>query len=163
MTNNIINQVSFLRTSREFPEELHQLAVQCNKSYVDIANCVNARIISLFTTNKPSINGENWFLGTNQRQQGLRQVYLVTSTAPINIGFKISSISQFTPKCYGSFTDNTNWYGLIFGSKVAIAGQVSFFIASTGSTTTDQIQFQVGVGAPAVNSGIIVLEWLSNI
>ena len=54
MSSNLINQVAYLRTSREFPEELHQLTVEINKTYVDIANAVNARVIGLFPTNRPA-------------------------------------------------------------------------------------------------------------
>lgn len=156
----------YLRTSREYPEELHQLTVEINKSYLDIANVVNARTIGLYPTNRPAITGNSFFL-TTSRQQSLRQVYIVPAGimtgSAINLGFKISSISQFTPKCYGTFTDATNWYGLIFASNVAIAGQVSFYLAVNGaSTVTDQIVFEVGAAAPAVTYGNIILEWISN-
>src|SRR5258708_30403752 len=162
--NNIFNQVAFLRTTREFPEELHQLTVEVNKTYVDIANSVNNRTISIFPTTRPVLNGENWFLNSSIRQQGLRQVYTFTTTSAINIGFKFSSIAQFSPKCYGTFTDGTNWYGLIYASNVAIAGQISFYIALNGvSTTSDQIVFLTGAGAPTLTSGTIVLEWISKV
>jgi hypothetical protein len=161
---NIANQVAFLRTTREFPEELHQLTVEVNKTYVDIANAVNNRTISIFPTGRSVLDGESWFLNSSLRQQGLRQVYTFTGTTAINIGFKFSSIAQFSPKCYGTFTDGTNWYGLIYGSNVAVAGQISFFIAFNGSSTlTDQIVFAVGAGAPAITKGTIILEWLSKV
>lgn len=166
MSTNI-NRSPFLRTSREIPEELHQLTVEVNKAYVEIAAYVNDRIIGLFPTIKPAITGEAWFL-TNARQQSQRQVYIVPSGiisgSTINLGFKISSISQFSPKCYGTFTDGTNWYGLIFASNIPIAGQVSFFLNVNGaSTTTDQIVFEVGAGAPAISSGTVLVEWLANV
>ena len=168
MSSNIFNQVAFLRTTRDFPEEIHQLTVEVNKAYLDTANAVNNRIISIFPTNRPVVTGENWFLNSSIRQQGLRQVYRVpdgiVSGSTIEIGFKISSISQFTPKCYGSFTDGTNWYGLIYASNVPIAGQVSFFIfLNTVSTVSDQIMFEVGAGAPAITDGTIILEWISKV
>ncbi len=167
MTFNVINKSPFIRTSRSFPPEINQLCVQLNKTYIEIANAVNNRTISLFTENIATINGENWFLN-NQRNGALRQVYTLPSTivngSTIDIGFKITDIFQFTKNCYGSFTDGTNWYGLIYGSNVAIAGQVSFFIfQNVASTTTDQIKFLVGAGAPAIDSGTIVLEWISNV
>ena len=166
--NNIFNQVSFLRTTREFPEELHQLTVEVNKTYVDIANAVNNRTISIFPTTRPVLNGENWFLNSSIRNQGLRQVYTFTTGivtgSTINLGFKISSIAQFSPKCYGTFTDGTQWYGAIFGSSTAIAGQVSFFLfVNPSSTTSDQIKFEVGAGSPSITYGTINIEWLSKI
>lgn len=161
MSTNVVNQVPYLRTSREFPEEINQLCVEVNKAYVDTANAVNNRTISIFPTSRPAINGESWFVLNNQRQQGLRQVYTFTSTADIPIGFKISNVNRFT-RLYGTYTDSTNWYGLIGSTSVAIAGQIGFFVfLDAGSSTTDLIRFTVGGGSPALSSGTIVLEWLS--
>jgi hypothetical protein len=163
MSSNVINQVAFLRTSREFPEELHQLTVEINKTYLDIANAVNSRVIGIFTINRPAQTGESWFF-TTRRQQSFRQVYTFTTTANINIGFKLSSIAQISPRSYGSFTDAAgNWYGIIYASNVAIGGQLSFFLLATADPKTDQIEFEVGGGAPTITSGFIVLEWLSQV
>lgn len=156
MTANVVNQVPYLRTSRNFPQEAQPLSVEVNKSYVDIANAVNNRTISIFSTSRPALNGESWFLIANEKQQGFRQVYTFTSTAPIPHGINLLNISQFT-KPTGSFTDGTNWYGLFFASNVAIAGQITFYIGPTNIT------FLTGAGAPALISGTIVLEWLSQV
>lgn len=153
MSANITNQVAYLRTSREFPEDLRQLSIECNKSYIDIANAVNSRIISVFPTNKPAVTGENWFI-TSQRQQSFRRIYTFTTTASIDHGIDISSIDRFT-STYGNFTNGTFWFGLIAATNIAIAGQISFYITST------QIVFVVGAGAPALTKGNIVLQWLS--
>jgi len=151
--NNIVNQMPFLRTSRNFPEELQQLTVEINKSYVDIANAVNSRTIGLFSENRPAITGESWFI-TNQRQQTLRQIYNFTTTTAIPHGINLTVISQMT-RMYGNFTDGTNWYGLIAGSNTAIAGQISFYLTGTNIT------FLSGAGAPTLTKGNIVLEWLA--
>lgn len=153
--NNIINQVPYLRTSREFPyEDAKQLSVEVNKSYIDIANAVNNRTISIFPTSRPALTGESWFLTSNQRQQTFRQVYTFTTTASINHGITVLDPNQFT-RCFGSYTNGTNSFGLFFASSVAIAGQITFYITST------QIVFLVGAGAPALIAGKITLEWLS--
>ncbi len=154
MSSNFINQVAYLRTSREFPEELHQLTVEVNKTYVDIANAVNVRTIGLFPVNRPAQTGESYYLSNNRRQQAFRQVYTFTSTASISHGIQVVFPGQFT-KCSGSYTDGTNTYGLFFASSVPIAGQITFFLSST------QIIFEIGAGAPALVSGIIILEWIS--
>ncbi len=162
MSSNIANQVAFLRTSREFPEDIKKLTLQVSKAYIDTSNAVNTRTIGIYPTNRSAINGESWFLTANQRQQGLRQVYMFTSTADIDIGFKISSISQFT-KLSGVYTDGTSWYGLIPATSVAIPGQITFYVTVNGaSTVSDIIRFVVGAGAPALTSGTIVLEWISD-
>lgn len=150
----VINNVPYLRTSRLFPEDPELLSVEIDKSYIDIANCVNQRTIGLFPTGKPAINGESWFLTSNQRQQALRQVYTFTASGNIPHGLNTTSLTGFT-KCTGEFTDGTNWYGVIFGSSVAIAGQISFYITPTNIVVLS------GAGAPSITSGIIILEWLS--
>lgn len=155
MSTNITNPVGFLRTTRSFPEDLHQLCLEVNRAYLDTANAVNTRTIGLYPTGKPSQTGESYFITTNQRQQTLRQVYSFTSTASINHGIQFDKPSQFT-SCFGSYTDGTNSYGLIFATSVAIAGQIGFYMTPT------QIVFTVGAGAPALTQGTIVLTWLVN-
>lgn len=155
MSTNVSNPVAFLRTSREFPEEIHQLTVEVNKAYVDIANTVNARTIGVYTVNRPSVTGDSFFLDGVPRQQCLRQVYSFTSTSSINHGISNVSPGQFI-NCYGSYTDGTNSFGLIFGtSGGTIPNQISFYV------TSSQIVFQVDAGAPALSSGLIVLNWIS--
>ncbi len=156
MTTNVINSVAYLRTSREFPEELHQLTVEINKAYVDTANNVNARTIGLFPTNRPAINGESYFITNNQRQQGFRQIYPFTAAGNIAHGLNFNSISQFT-KPSGTFTDGTNYYGAIYASNTAIAGQISFYITPTNIVVLS------GAGAPGISSGLIILEWISKV
>ncbi len=161
MSANVVNQVAFLRTTREFPEEIRPLSVELNKSYIDTSAAINVRTIGLFPVNRPAITGESWFVTGNQKQQSLRQVYTFTTTADIDLGFKISSISQFT-KFSGVYLSVTSWYGLIPASNVAIAGQISFWVEVNGaSTTSDIIKFAVDAGAPALTKGTIVIEWLS--
>ncbi len=154
--NNIANQVAYLATSREFPEEGRELTVHLNKSYSDIANAVNARTIGIFPTNRSAITGESWFIFQNKRQQSLRQVYTFTSTANIPHGLSLERIDYFT-RNFGEFTDGTNWYGIIHGTDQIIPGQLSFYVSPT------QIVFvnAGGVAVPILTKGIIVLEWIS--
>lgn len=163
MSTNVSNTVPYLRTTRTFPDDdIDKLSLELNKSYLDTAKCINERIIGIYPTNKPAITGEQWFLTTNKKQT-LRQIYAFTTTADIEIGFKLSSIFSVSPKTCGVYNDSSNnYYGLIFGTSVAIAGQISFFLFVDGtSTRTDLIRFVLGGGAPALASGIIDLEWLS--
>ncbi len=154
MSSNVVNQVSYLRTSRSFPKDINELTEELNKSYIDTANSVNTRTIGIYPTNRPAITGETFFIQNNQKQQGLRQVYTFTTTVPIPHGIIFTQIDQFS-RCYGEYTDGTNWYGLVSGSSVAIAGQISFYLTPTNIT------FLVGAGAPAVTRGLVTLEWIS--
>jgi hypothetical protein len=157
--NNVVNTVAYLRTSREFPEEMHPLTVELNKSYVDTANAINVRIIGIFPANRAAVTGESWYF-TNQKQQSFRQIYPIIvvggTPQPIPHGLILTQIERFT-RNFGQFTDGTNWYGLNSASNVAIAGQITFYVGTTNIT------FLVGAGAPAITKGSVVLEWLSNI
>lgn len=160
MTTNIVNQVAYLRTSRQFPPELNQLSVESNKAYIDTANAVNSRIIGIFSVNRAAINGEQWYLNT-PKLQGLRQVYIssgVNAYSNIPHGLDITEFFGFS-RFFGTYTDGTNWYGIVPGSNVAIAGKVGFYVDA------NDIVFTVGAGAPPAVAGTkvtIVLEWISN-
>lgn len=157
MQSNVVNQVAYLRTSREYPNEVVDLSVEVNKSYVDIAAAVNVRTIGIYPATRPAITGETFYI-SNQKQQTLRQIYTFTSTASIPHGLiKFYSTIPYMTKMYGQFTDGTNWYGLPAATNTAIAGQITFYIDNTN------IIFVSGGGAPTLTRGIIVLEWLSNI
>lgn len=158
MSTNFRNVAPFLRTSRLFPDDNAQaLSVEVDRSYLEVASAVNARTIGNYTVNVQSSSGESWFLqGGNRRLQGLRQVYQFAGAGSITHGINLDSVNNFT-KCTGSFTDGTNWYGAIFGSSTAIAGQISFYVTPTN------LVILAGVGAPAITSGVIVLEWVSQV
>lgn len=156
MSSNIVNQIPFLRTSREFPENPQRLIIELTKSYIDTANAMNVRTIGIHPTNNPAVTGESFFLTANQKQQTLRQVYTFTTTANLPHGIANVTAGQFT-KCSGSYTDGTNTYGIPFATSVAVAGIITFFIGPTN------IRFLVGAGAPALTSGRIILEWLANV
>jgi hypothetical protein len=157
MASNVVNQVAFLRTSREFPEELHQLTVEINKAYVDTALAVNNRTISLFNINRPAINGESWFIMNNQRQQGSRQVYTFGSiVAATNIPHGLTTGPLFFTRIYGTFTDGTNWYPLPYVDVTAADNQVNIVVNPTNIVVTP------GAGTPpTISSGMVVLEWIS--
>src|SRR5271165_3974619 len=129
MTNQIINSSNYLRTSREFPEDIHQLSVEVNKTYIDIANVVNNRTIGIFPTSARAQNGEIWYLPKNTKFTGLRRVYPFTTAGNIPHGLNIDGLI-FT-KCSGSYTDGTNWYGAYFASDTIVAAQVTFYITPT--------------------------------
>ena len=157
MSANITNQVAYLRTSREFPEDLKQLTVEVNKAYLDTANAVNARTIGLFSVNRPSITGNSWFVAGNRRQQTLRQVYVVTGAGNIAHGLNTTQIAGFV-SITGTFTDGAVWYPLPYVNVVAANNQVSVVVNATNIVIT------VGAGSPpSVTSGYVVLEWLANV
>lgn len=157
---SIINATPFLREARSFPEDIKDLSFQSSKAYLETANGINQRTIGIYPVNKSAITGNGYYF-SSQKQMGLRQMYAFTSTSNINLGFKLNTLSNII-QMYGTYTDSTSYFGLIAGTSVAIAGQISFFVTVDGaSTTSDIIQFVLGAGAPALTSGVIVIEWAS--
>lgn len=163
MNNNLINQSSFLRTSREFPEDLYLLSQEIDRSYLDIANAVNSRIISIYPTNRSAVNGESWYLSGNKRQQGFRQVYTFTNilagtTTLIAHGLNYASISTFTKITGMGFVTATGRYIVIpYVSATLVTNQIEIFVDSTN------INIISGATAPSpLARGFILLEWISN-
>ena len=160
MSSRIINQVGFLRTSREFPEEIHQLSIEINRSYVDIANTVNARTIGIFAVNRPAQTGESWYFSST-RNQALRQIYefgAIAAGATLNIPYKISSFNRLV-RLFGSVvTDFPDSRPIPFPSVTA-NGNIQVRLDTAGS----QIVITVGAASPNVVSGFIDFEWLSQV
>lgn len=161
---SVVNNVPYLRTTREFPLDAAGLTQEVSKSYLDVATAVNNRTIGIYPVNKPSITGNNYFLTTG-RQQSLRQVYtfgVIVNGSTINIGFKLSSISQII-LMYGTYLSGSSYFGIISADTSPISGQISFYVSVNGSSTTsDVIIFVVDGAAPSITSGTIVLEWIAN-
>jgi PPE-repeat protein len=156
MSTNIVNQSPFLRTSRNFPLEAQPLAVEVNRSYVDIAEKMNDRSIGLFPSARPAQTGDKWYL-TSAAQAVFRQVFPFQAAGNIPHGITWISVAFISPSSYGTFTDGTNWCGAIYGSGTAIAGQLSFYVTSTN------IVVLAGAGAPSITQGYINLEWVSQV
>jgi hypothetical protein len=150
----------YIPLQRNFPvENVQELGIELDKSYIEIAYRLNQKTIGLFAVNSPQVTGETWYLQGQKRQQTIRQVYTFNSSGSIPHGINTQQIAQFT-KCSGEFTDGINFYGAIFGSNVAISGQISFYITPSPG---GNIVILSGSGAPAIISGIIILEWLTTV
>jgi hypothetical protein len=160
--NNVVNQVAYLPTSRNFPPEINQLTVEINKSYVDIASAVNGRTISIFPATRPAINGESWFLN-NQRQQGFRQVYSITSYASFDTGILIFDVNTFT-RIYGVVIAANNAYIPIpYVDGGTTTSNVGIFLSPGTNPDTYRVAFTPGGTNPGIKSGIIILEWISQV
>ena len=128
--------------------------MELNKSYIDSANAINSRTIGLFPTNRPAINGEEWFI-TASKQQGQRQVYTFTGAGSIAHGITVSNISGFT-RIYGTVKDSSgNWYPLPLVSSTDVTAQISLQV------TSSNIVIAAGADTITIASGYVVLEWLA--
>jgi len=165
MSSNVVNQIPYLRTSRNFPEDISELTVQVNKSYVDIATAVNYRTIGIFPTNRPAITGESWFI-SSQRQQTLRQIYSFGAIAPgteldIPTGIPPSDIVIFTKITATVITNIPDYRPIPYVDPAAGTAVMTILVGIVAGI--QQIRIVIGATHPAVTSGIAVLEWLSNV
>ena len=160
-TDTTLLATPYLREQRAFPyEEVKDLSRQVDQAYIDIANKVNKRVIGTYAQGFMAVTGESWFLaGTNKRQQTLRQIYPFTVSGAItNIphGIPANDIVMFT-MIYGTATDETNWYPLPYvASAGTVANQISVVVGPVYIIVTK------GASAPAITTGNIVLEWMTN-
>lgn len=149
----------YLRQQRNFPNDnIQALTVELDRSYVDIAQKVNARTIGIFPNNTPVVTGDQWFLaGQPNKQQTLRQVYVFTATGNIAHNINLSQVTAVT-KIYGTFTDGTNWYPLPYVDVASATNQVNVVVTPTNITIA------AGAGSPpSITSGYVILEWLSQV
>jgi len=154
-----IQQTPYMRLQRNFPSHnIQALVIEIDRFHIEAATRVNAREIGIYPVGFPSINGQQWFLaGQANKQQALRQVYQFTGTGNIPHGINWASVALISPLSYGTFTDGTNWYGAVYDSNTAVAGQVSFYVTPTN------IVVIAGAGAPTITNGYINLEWVSKV
>ena len=154
---NPVQNAPYLRAQRNFPSEsIQALTVEIDKTYVDIANRVNSRVIGIFATDTSAVTGEQWFTaGSSSRQQSLRQVFAFTSAGSIPHDINFNQITNFV-KIYGCFTDGTNWYPLPYVDVVSATNQVNLYVTPTNIVIT------AGAGSPpTITNGTVILEWLT--
>lgn len=156
MTTTPIQIVPYLKESRQFPtEDLQELSAQVDQAYIDVASKVNLRTVGIHGLNTQVVTGESFYLaGSSQKQQSLRQLYTFTAAGTYPHGIDFSSVSFFT-KCWGSYTDGTNWYGVIFATSNPITNAATFYITPTDIVIT------FDGAAPAPTKIYINLEWVS--
>lgn len=156
--SNIVNTTPYLRTSREYPQDdAHQLSVEVNKSYVDIAASVNQRTIGIFPTNNPAVTGESFYL-TTARQQTLRQIYpfgAIVAGTSLSIPININGLVQFT-RIYGTCITALPDYRPLPYASVAANANLDLRV------TSSNIVISVGSASPNIISGIIICEWMTN-
>jgi len=143
----------YLPISYDFRREQEALPSQLNSTYTAIALRLNNREISIYDLNE-TLTGQKWTNANNLQvpRQTFRKVFNFTAAGAT--AHNITGLTQVIG--YGQYTDGANFYGVIHGSSVAIAGQVSFYV------TPVNLVILSGGGAPAITSGVIVLEFLKN-
>ena len=155
-STNIVNADPYLRMHWHFTDD-KQLFTELARSFNEIAIVTNMRVIGTFADSLPAITGEQWFLsGSNRQQQSLRSVYPITGfgTYPHNVD--TTNFGGFT-RIYGTGSDGTNWYPLPYVDVTSVTNQILINVDASNINVTG------GAGSPpAITSGFVVLEWLSN-
>lgn len=157
--SNFVNNTPYLRASREFPENLHDLAFQSNKAYLEVANAINQRTIGIFPVIKSAITGEQWFINKNRKQQSLRQVFTfgaIAAGATLLIPYTLHGFDQFVRIWGTTVTDVPDSRPLPYAS-VTLNANIELRV----DTVNHNIVIIVGAASPNVVSGTVILEWLS--
>lgn len=155
--SNTINATPYLRSSREFPQDIRDLAFQSTKAYLEVANAVNQRTIGIFSVNKSAATGEQWYIKNNRKQQTLRQVFTfgaILAGATLSIPYKITGIDQFV-RIWGTVITSIPDNRPIPYASVTANANIEL------NVTSSNIVIKVGAASPNVVSGLVVLEWLS--
>lgn len=160
MSSNNSITVPYLRTSRSFPEDLPQLTTEINRTYVDIALAVNSRTIGIFPTNRNAVTGESWFI-KSRTQQSIRQTYTLGAIAPgtnISIPYVINGFDQFS-RIFGTCKTSQPDSRPIPYASVGANSNIDVRI----DTLNSLIIISNGSAAPDIISGLITIEWLSQV
>lgn len=158
MTSRIASQIPYLRVQRTFPEESQELSVEIDKTYIDIANAVNQRTIGTFSSDITFATGEDWYLPPNgTKMHALRKVYVITGAGSYPHGINFNNITSIS-RIWGTFTDGTNWYPLPYVDATAANNQIQVVVSPTNIVIT------AGAGTPpTITSGLVVIEWISQV
>ena len=129
MTVGPVNTTApFLPINQTFSQDDDQRLIQMTNRDRDIARYINIREIGIYDLVQ-NPNGQQWFTAANPqiKRGAFRQVFTFTATG--NIAHGITGLTQVM--AYGEYTDGTNFYGAIYASSVAIAGQITFYVTPT--------------------------------
>jgi len=154
-------QSPYLPKQRNFPNNNAQaLGVELDKSYIDIAGKVNEKVIGVYALETQLVTGETWYIYKNKRQQTLRRVYIfdvIEPGAELTIVHGITDIQIFT-KIYGTVvTDIPDYRPLPYVDVTDITKCMAILVDVT------EIKITLGAAADKVQSGLVVLEWITQL
>lgn len=153
----------FLPTTQVFPEEESQRIIVLTDNYTALAHGINQREIGTYETIE-QLNGQQFFNSTDPEKKrfAYRKVFVVGAigigaTSTIAHGITgVNTTTTFT-HIYGtaqtSVIDNRP---IPYASATAVTAQIEVNVDATN------INIINGATAPAITSGIIVLEYLKN-
>lgn len=161
MTSSPTNSLApFLQTSVFFPDEFDEFRVKFLQLYIDIANCVNVREISVYDLQE-FLTGERWFtVGDPQtKRQTYRQAYQIGAIAPgatSTTAHNITGFTAFTHIYATAITSIPDNRPIPYASVTAVNQQIEIKVDATNIVIIN------GAASPAITSAIVVLEYLKN-
>jgi hypothetical protein len=151
------NSTPYLATSEVFPEDKSQMLIKMTSVYTDIANRVNLREIALYDENLQLATGQQFSTpGNNKpRRQSFRKTFYfgaIGAGATLSFAHGIAGLVQFT-HMHGTCVTAADFRPIPYVPAVAV---------NYISLNADAVNVNVQNGAIAINSGIIILEYLLN-
>ncbi len=149
----------FLPTSQVFPEDESQRLIVLTDNFTSFSQAINQREIGIYETIE-QLNGRQYFNSTNPEDKrfGYRKVFsfnAIAVGATLNIAHNITGLTQVL-----------EWNG-----GVIVAGGFRPIPRVSATDVTEQIQVDIvganivivnGAAAPAITSGVVVLDYLKN-
>jgi hypothetical protein len=151
MTSNL-TPPDFISQNTTYSQDESQRLLQHTKFAADSARYINTREIALYDLVELQ-TGQQWFNPANTliKRYGFRKTFSI-SDAALTFAHGITGITLCT-YIGGAFTDGTNFYPLPYVSTT-LANQIQVVVSPT------QVVITKGAGAPAITSGVLVLEYL---
>lgn len=154
MTFVFRNTTPYLPVSIVLPSDPEALKVKLSSYLTEVSLKVNQRALGTFTTAE-SDTGQKWFLDTIEFRQ-IYQFGTIAAGATLTIPHLITDIMQFT-NIYGTcITANPDLRPIPYASATAVNMQIEIFVDAVN------INIINGAAAPAIISGLVVLEYLKN-
>lgn len=160
MTFGPINTESpYLPTSLAFDDNEEVFERQLTDMYFNIATRLNNREIAAFDL-RERLTGQKWTDSANLQvpKEAFRKVFNFGAIAPgatLHIPHGINAIAQFT-NMYGTFITASDDRPLPYVDEATVANQVSLKRVGANLVIIN------GATAPAITSGIVVVEYLKN-
>jgi hypothetical protein len=155
----INSESPYLITSIQFDEDFEILNRQLTDMYFDIAVRLNDREIARYDFNE-TLTGQKWTDSNNFQfpKETYRKIFefgAIASGATLNIPHGINTIAQFT-NMYGTFITAADDRPLPYVDEATVTNQVSLKRVGANLVIIN------GATAPAISSGIVVIEYLKN-
>lgn len=149
---------AFLPQSEVFPEDQSQNLIKMTSVYTRVANAVNIREIGVYDTDQV-VDGQLFFdpNDAQKKRVGFRTVYpigAIASGSTLTFAHELENVTLFT-RVYGTcITNVVDNRPIPYVDVTNVTNQVGIRVTSTNVIVSN------GATAPAITSGIVILEYL---